>query len=66
MTLPGVRIEGECIERADMDPTSLFPTPGDDTTFNTFCRKEIGGTVHVGNFSVAASSDAISESIGTF
>jgi len=56
MTLPGVRVQGECINRADVDPASLFPTPGDDPTFNTFCRKEIEEEkMYSGNFSVLPS-----------
>ena len=56
MTLPGVRVQGECIDRSDIDPASLFPAPGDDATFNTFCRKEIEeASLYTGNFSVEPS-----------
>ena len=52
-TLPGVRAQGECVDRADIDPASLFPTPGDDATFKSFCQTEMEGQkVHTDNFTL--------------
>jgi len=52
MTLPGVRVQAECVNRGDIGLSALFPTPTDDSTFNAFCQEEIkDGEVFFGNFS---------------
>jgi len=57
MTLPGIRVQNDCINRGNISFASLFPTPGDHSTFDTFCQEEIKDrTVYFGNFTTQLSA----------